>query len=910
MSDSRLGALLLRLVLLVLVVAGTGALAGTLFLPTAMAVTDVVSAVERDVFDVPALPDAEVPPENSFIYAADGSELAEINKDESRIPVTLAQVPEVTINAIIATEDATFWSHNGVNHRAILRAAFANLRAGDIEQGGSTITQQLIKNAYIGIENADQSYDRKIREALWAIELEKRMPKDEILERYLNRAYFGNGVYGVGKAAERYFSKTIEELDLTESALIAGLIRTPEGNNPLRNPDAAQARRDIVLGQMAINGYITRAQADAAMTVDVVDMLNPKAPEPSDEPWFVDYVTRLLYDETVAESIGTHVDALDAMGVTKQDRIRTVFQGGLRIHTTLDPELQELAYAAIRDHLLTDEPTPEEIAQAPLGGIVSVEPGTGAVRTLALGPREYGSCLEDVTDLSEIPVDDNGRLLCHKTKTNPLVPEMGTGFGRQPGSSFKPFVITAALEKGLPPGWQVESSGPATIPGCDNGGPWEVNNSGGNGIRDMYTGVKASSNVFHAKLVKEVGPEKARAVAERLGIKNGNLPAECAIALGAADVFPVEMAAAYATLAARGEYCPPAFITRIEDREGNLLYEHTPDCEQVVDTDVADRVVDIMKGPVTAGGTASFMQGKLGNYPVRGKTGTTQDYRDAWFVGYVKQLATAAWVGYDSVVVYDCDRSAGERCDEAQFTRDCFGVDPATNTRRCNEPRFLRNVTIAGQYRDRVFGGTIPAPMWGDYMVEAVQRFEPESWPSPGALPMATVPDLLQATSIAEAEEIAEAAKLHLETEEVDHWEPAGTFVGQTPEPGTKVPAGRLVILQVSNGEGEAPAVPNVVGLTREEAEKVLIEAGYEVKVVTEETSVKKDDGLVIEQSPQAGENLAPGDGAAVVIKVGAYVEPEPEPQPSPTLDDPLPGDDDGGGGPGNGGGNGGGNNP
>ncbi|MDX1657506.1 MAG: transglycosylase domain-containing protein [Nitriliruptorales bacterium] len=902
MSDSRFGAVVLRLVLLVLVTAGTGLLAGTLFLPTALAVTDVVSAVERDVFDVPALPDAEVPPENSFIYAADGSELAEINKDESRIPVTLDQVPETTVNAIVATEDATFYSHNGVNHRAILRAAFTNLRAGDIEQGGSTITQQYVKMAYIGVENADISYDRKIREALWAIELEKRMSKNVILERYLNRAYFGNGVYGIGKAAERYFSKSVEELDLAESALLAGLIRTPEGNNPLRNPEAAEGRRNIVLDQMAINGYITRAQADAAKTLTVPEMLNPTAPENPDEPWFVDYVTRLLYDETVAETIGTHEDALDAMGATKQDRIRTVFQGGLRIHTTLDPDLQELAYQSVRDHLLTDEPTPEEIAGAPLGGIVSVEPGTGAVRTLAIGPREYGSCLEDTAEVSEIPVDDNGRLLCHKTKTNPLVPGMGTGFGRQPGSSFKPYVITAALEKGLPPGWQVDATGPTEIPGCDNGGPWEVNNSGGNGIQDMYSGVRASSNVFHAKLIKEVGPEKVREVAERLGIKNGNLPAECAIALGAADVFPLEMATAYATLANRGEYCPPSFITRIEDREGNLLYEYTPDCQQVVDADIADRVIDIMKGPVNAGGTAGFMQGSLSPNPVRGKTGTTQDYRDAWFVGYVKQLATAAWIGYDSQVTYDCDRAPDERCDTEQFTRDCFGVDPATNTRRCNEPRFLRNVTIAGDPYSRVFGGTIPAPMWRDYMVAAAEAFEPEGWPAPGPLPMATVPDLLEVESIAEAEELIEAAKLHLETEEVDHWEPAGTFVGQTPEAGEQVPAGRLVVLQVSNGEGEAPEVPDVVGLKQKEAEKILTEAGYEVEIVVEETFEKKDDGIVLEQSPEAGEKYAPVEGARVVIKVGEYVEPDPEPSPSETktVEPPgkgPPGDDDSSGG-------------
>ena len=872
-AQNPLGALFTKIVLLALVIGGTGALAGTLFVPTAMALTGVVETVDRDVFTVPPLPETEPLAQNSFVYAADGSEIAELNYQESRISVTLDQVPEVARNAVIATEDASFYEHNGVNHRAIVRAAVANARAGEVEQGGSTITQQYVKGAYL---TTDQTLNRKIKEALYAVELEKRLSKDEILERYLNRTYFGSGVYGIGTAANRYFGKAVEDLTLPESAMLAGLIRTPEGNNPLKDPVAALQRRNIVIDQMARHGYITAQQAEQAQATDLG--LNPQEPEPPANPFWVDWVTRLLINEPAAEALGSQVDALEAMGTTQDERIASVFQGGLRIHTTLDPAFQALAKASVDEHLSTEDASPEDIAKEPFGGIVSVEPGTGAIRTMAVGPREYGACDEP------IGTDEAGRLLCDKTKFNPLIPadEGSSRVGRQPGSSFKPFVIAAALEKGIPPGWQVDATGPQEIPGCDNGGPWKVSNSGGDGLRDMYSGVKASSNVFHARLIKETGPSNVVDMAERLGIRRSPLPAECALALGAVEVFPLEMATAYATFANGGEYCAPFAITRIEDREGNLLYEHSPRCEQVVDSEVADRVVDIMEGPVTAGGTAPIAN--LGRWPTRGKTGTTNDYRDAWFVGYVKQLATAAWIGYENgIVTYDCDVNP-QRCE--QEDRDCFDVDAATGTRKCVETQLLRNVTIAGRSYSRVFGGTIPAPMWKQYMAEAVQGFEPASFSRPGSLPGATVPDLLAATSIAEAEELAEAAKLNLIVDTVDHWQPEGSFVAQDPAPGTRVPAGRAVVLQVSNGTGTEPVVPFLIGMTQAQAEKTLTELGYGVKVVDKQTRRPEEDGKVLAQSPSAGEDLPPGDDVVVVIQVGRLnpnAEPEdPSPSPSP----------------------------
>ena len=896
----RSAGVMARLGLLAVIGAAVAGMVSVLVLPAAVFATETVETVQRDVFDVPPLPDADPVIENSFIYAADGSEIAEISFRESRLVVPLEDVPEDLVNAVIATEDAAFWEHDGINVESIVRAAAGNFIAGEIESGASTITQQFVKNTYIDAERRnEESYDRKLQEALWAVQIEEQLTKEEILEGYLNRIPLGQGVYGVGKAAERYFSATLDELTLGQAATIAGMIRSPEGNNPITNPRNARERRDIVLRQMAINGYISSEQAEREQAQPL--QVNPTETAAPDQPYWVDFVTRQLYKQEAAEPMGIPQDLLDALGATEEQRISSVFQSGLRIYTTLDPALQAEAEQSITDYLTYEDEPREEIAKEPFGGIVSVQPGDGAIRTMALGPFQYGSC--DLAD-PELGHDEQGRVLCDKTKFNPLIPaEAGSDrSGRQPGSAFKPMLITAALEAGFPPGWTADADsgqlidGPA---GCSEQEPWRPNNAGGGGgYLDMYSGVKASSNVFHAQLISEVGPQKVVDTAKRAGIFASDLDPVCSMALGTEEVFPLEMATAYATLAAQGQFCQPYAISRIETRDGELLYEHTPDCQQAIDQEIARRVIDIMRGPVTGGGTAPFIAGDLSPHPVRGKTGTTQDYRDAWFVGYVPQLATAAWVGYpNGLVTYDCDLNP-EKCE--QETNDCFAVNTETNTRRCVETRFLEDQTIAGRYRSRVFGSIIPAPMWSQYMQAAVADLEPGSYPDPGTQPYATVPDLSEITSISEMRELAEEAKLRLFVQTVEDYRPENTFVRQSPEPGETVPAGRAIIVELSDGSQPVPTVPSFVGMSRDEARKTAAEAGFaEIVWKERKTNVEKDGGKVLEQSPKAGDEYFPDDEPSITLVVGVFEAKKGD------GDSGGGGDGTGGGGTGTGGGGG-----
>lgn len=890
-SAERITSIIVRLGLIAVIVVIIATLAGLMFLPAAVVVDDGVDFVANDLLDVGPLPDVEAPPENSFIFDEAGNQLAEINFEENRQPVPLSQVPDTLKNAVIATEDAKFYEHNGINLRSIARAAIENARSGDIESGASTITQQYVKNALLADRATEQSYERKIIEAVWAVELEKVLTKDEILERYLNRTFFGSGAWGVEAASRRYFSQSVGDLTLAQSAMLAGLIRSPERNSPLVDADNALTRRNIVLNQMMGEGFITEDQRAAAAAEGLT--IVPSDLPPPDEPFWTEWVGRLLFDQDVAESFGGQTDVLALMGDTREARIATVFQSGLRIHTTLNSEWQGIAEEKIRDYLVAEGDDRSGIAQEPLGGLVSVEPGSGAIRTMAIEPFDYGSCGES-SDFAG--TSDSGQILCDKTKVNPLVIGMGAS-GRQPGSSFKPFVVIAALEAGLPPGFSLNADKTGPIEGCDDN--YSPNNAGQGGVQDMYTGIKFSVNQYFAKLTAEIGEQSVASMADRLGLRGwgadlltdaGYQNIGCSLGLGAKEVSVLEMAVAYATIANRGEYCRPYAIERIEDRDGNVLYEHANDCEQVVDEKIIDRTVDILKGSVTSGGTAPYLSGQLGAYPVRGKTGTTDDSRDAWFVGFVKQLATAAWVGYpNGSSLYETREQAAAACPTFYDGQPNPSDQPEDSTVCPPETKLMENVTIGGEGYRRVFGGTIPGRFWGDYMAEVTQSFEPEGFPDPGPRQTSIVPNVL-GMSLANARAKAEDAGFTLVTKTVEDYRPAGESFAQSPGGGTRAEAGNAIVLSISNGLGVQPTVPNVVGESDDNAIRILEAAGYSVQVFQRKVGNPDLYGFVLSQSPSAGTAAPPEEGNRVVsIQVGVARgdgngdgEPDPTTAPSP----------------------------
>ncbi len=662
-----------RLVAVVVLVAATGALLAAPAVPALLAGSQVVARAGEDLLDAPPLPD-ELPiaAQLSTVHDREGARIAELAGAIRREPVAYEDVPQVVIDAVLATEDSGFFEHQGVEHEAMLRALGRNLAAGGIAEGASTITQQYVKMTLLSPE---QTVQRKLQEIVLAVELERRDSKERILEGYLNAVYLGEGVYGVGTAADHYFSRPLAELDVAEAALLAATIRAPGVVNPVTAPEAARQRRDVVIRQMLAQDRIDQATADEALAREVELDIRDRAFE---EPFWIDTVKRLIYDPEAALQPGLQ----DAIGDSVEARIDALFEGGLRIETTLDRALMATAQDAIAGHL--QDPTSD-----PMGAIISVEHASGALRAFGLGPHEYGPC------------DDDGP--CTATTTNPTVP-WGGGSGRQTGSSFKPFVAAAALEDGLdrrpPPSWdddgQREGAGDGdplvydapsgeAIAGCGTDDePYEPSNYGGRdaGEVGLAEAMGRSVNTYFVKLARDVGVERVAEVAQQHGLRWGNLDSfgavSCSIGLGSAELYPLGITVGYGTWANDGVRCDPYVIERVLDRDGAVLYEHEPRCERVVDERTARAVQEVLREPVSPGGTAAGVGAAIGG-DVFGKTGTTNRNVDAWFVGAAGELTTSAWVGFE-------------------------------------RPRPMEGLQLGGRWYDSVTGGTVPAAMWVDHV--------------------------------------------------------------------------------------------------------------------------------------------------------------------------------------------------
>ncbi len=568
--------------------------------------------------------------QNSFIFAANGSLLGSIPAERNRTPVELRRVSPWMRKATVAIEDHRFYKHGGVDYEGIARAAWKDLSAGHVVQGGSTITQQLVRNLYISKE---RTFKRKLKEACLAIKLSRRWSKDRILKEYMNQVYYGNHAYGVEAAAQTYFSKHAKQLTLGQAALLAGLPQAPSVYDPLHRPAAALARRDSVLEAMLEYGDISSNQFRAAIARRDLRLRPGKLYTRIREPYFFSYVR----DQLLAE-YGSN----------------TVRGGGLRVYTTINPRFQAAAAKAIRDTLyLRDDPA---------AAVVSINPANGAIRAMtAVTPGRTGNQFNLVAQAR-----------------------------RQPGSTFKTFVLTAAIEQGMNPDSTYYTSAPFHYQPDPYTPAWDVSTYGGDysGSISVTSATLASDNTVYAQLTLDVGPDAVAQMAHRLGVQSA-LDVVPAMGLGADAISPLEEASAYATLAAGGIYSKPMAIRRVVLANGKVDTDAgwgKPQRRRAVSDGVAYEVTQILQDNILGGTGVGAYFGR----PAAGKTGTTDNHADAWFSGYVPQLETTVWVGYPQ------------------------GEIPMEN---------VHGISVAG--------GTFPATIWRLFMEAALQSSPALDWKQP-----------------------------------------------------------------------------------------------------------------------------------------------------------------------------------
>jgi membrane peptidoglycan carboxypeptidase len=552
--------------------------------------------------------------EPTAIYSSDNKLLAKLYLQNREI-VDIEEISPWMLKAIVAVEDERYYQHQGVDPQSVVRAAVTGYG------GGSSISQQYIRQTVLIDEAQEQSFKRKVREMFLALELEKRYDKEEILSMYLNTVYFGNGAYGVEAAAKNLFAKPASELNIAEAALLAALPNQPSYLNYWENPDNLDdliARRNLVLDRMLSNKYITEDEFDAAMRAEHEF---EAAPMPEDGiyrcDYFVDEVKRQLQD------------LFD---------FTAVFGGGMTVYTTIDCKQQGFAESAVWDAL------PDDGLE---GALVAIEPATGYVKAL-VGGKSYD-----------------------ESKFN-----LATMAGRHPGSSMKMFTLLTAINEGMSPETQVDCGSPITI---NNGGePWRVENAeGGSGGRMSLRSATAwSYNTAFALLIDTLGAQKVVDMAHAAGITSDLMPYN-SLTLGAQEVTVLEMASAYATIANSGVYNEPTFITEVHNRRGVTIWEHIPDPQKRIDPKVAYAVTDVLRGDITNG---TAYAANLDGRPVAGKTGTSENYGNVYFVGYTVELATAVWVGY-----------------------------PESNNLPIN------------WYGQTAYGGVVCAPIFRDFMIPALE---------------------------------------------------------------------------------------------------------------------------------------------------------------------------------------------
>jgi penicillin-binding protein 1A len=568
------------------------------------------------------------------IYDCQGKQFIEFFS-EQRTLISLNQVPKPLQQAVIAIEDNSFYQHFGINFSGILRSLMVNFLHKRYQQGGSTITQQLARNMFLTLR---KTVERKIKEVILALQIERAYTKQEILEMYLNQIYFGNGAYGVESASRAYFGKHVQDLNLAECAMLAGLPRSPNTYNPYRNLERAVRRRNLVLTQMQRLGFISAEEAEQAKAVP----LQLSSIEMSQAPYFVEYVRRQLEDRYGSNAI---------------------YKGGLKVYTTLDLNLQQLAQDSMNE------------------GVVDAEKivGPNLPMFLPTHKRETLQCALVLQDpaTGEIKAMIGGRNF-QDSKFNRAIQAQ-----RQPGSAFKPFIYAAALTHGFTQA-DVVMDAPVVFR-SDRGEVWKPENFGNKflGPTTLRKALTHSRNVVTVKLLDKVGIQTAIDTAHRLGISSVLNP-YLTLALGASEVNLLELVSAFGSFANHGIRVEPVSILRVEDAEGNVLEEHSAFRQEVLDEGTAYVMTDMLKNVINAG--TGYPVRRLGfSYPAAGKTGTTNDYSDAWFIGYTTDYVAGVWLGLDS------HRSLG------------------------------RGIT----------GGMIAAPVWAKLMLKIYRDHAPKDFPRP-----------------------------------------------------------------------------------------------------------------------------------------------------------------------------------
>ena len=726
-------------------------------------------------------------PVRSVIYASDGKTVLSTVYLDNRELVHLNDVSPVTRQAVLAIEDSGFYTHGALNWNSMIRALIENAKAGTIVQGGSTITQQLVKNT---LQNTDvRDFANKFQELAISLRVEQQYTKDQILELYLNQVYLGNGIYGIGTASDFYFHKPASKLTLDEGAMLAGMIRAPEYWNPLERPSNTELRRDDVLNRMMALGWITPDDAAAAKSKPLglakhVGKIKLKQP-----PFFVTYMTEQILSNSDGE--------FSSLGKTRSQRARALYEGGLSIYTTLNSKWQAAAQVAANQPWAVYVGNPG-FHQKPDVSIVTIDNATGAIRTMLSG-RNYD---KQHLDLANTP--------------------------HQPGSSFKPYVLAAAFEEGIPPTQTYSTKSPLYLPEWKGNSCSCVTNAegaGNQGFVNLYTATTDSINVVFAQLILDVGPDKVVKVAHRMGITS-NLPAVPALAVGSVGITPIEHASGIQTIANGGVHCTPYTVDRIVDADG-VVFRHQPQCTRAIPADIADTITGMLENVVTSGtGHAA----NLFRWPTAGKTGTAQDNTSVWFAGYTHQVTTAVWVGFPG-----------------------------------------RPESLVNYFGQSVFGGTVSAPIWHTYMLRVMQGMQPIGFPAappvttaPSPPPSIRVPSVVGKTqSLATA--TLQQAGFGVTVTVVGDAAPKGTVVGQSPGGGSSATPGTAVNIQVSNGHAPTATVPDVVGMTEGAGTAALQRAGFVVKVQT--VTDPANDGKVIAQSVPPG-TKAP-KGSTITITVG-----------------------------------------